>query len=1047
MKKFYLFTLLLGSFLSFAQSNVQTTIDRTETNWTTTLQYLNIAEVTSGVLYDKVTSFSNLIDYNTANYNVADNSTFRQAISELYRASDQTRFVPPSALDQPILMQPTILASPGNPPINAIPVIDVGIINTSLQKLNYNEDAPSNGGLTYSNGVLYPIAGKPSFLTKKVLMISPLKDFVSGTSVTFRFSSDLIFSNATSPIKTLTADFGNNQVFTIIQNGNIIKPTVNISYSAKDMKSIKFNAVFMDNTILETYGMLYVETRTIAEKNASCTEPLREKDVHISTIPFQGYEESSPVFGKIEYNIFYNYQNTQKKILKPIIIIDGFDPGDARKVLDCDCEIDPKCFLDNSDLNITYFPLNITLTFNPAKHRSIEDMMFYLVGGQPVNLIDKLRNEGYDVIIVNNPTYSTTNVAGFGVTIDGGADYIERNAMNLVSYIQSLKNELAANNSAENLVIIGPSMGGQIARYALAYMDKKYAETNDDEWKHHTRLWVSVDSPHLGANIPLSTQASIYWLGYITGNDEAKDKYNKMLNSVAGRQQLIYQYNQFESNSGFNSLFDTYYQNLSNNGLSTSAGYPLSTSSFRKIAMLNGSVTGANTRYGQTTAYDNQTFMYLRGYVDLSWWFIHWSVTFFRNENKFLPAFGKNGKIFHGYQSFNSTYNVYANNNDYRGNMDILPGGLYDSQNELKDAIVDGLSKKNLRKDLRDFFPVHSFISTFSAVGHLQPNQNWGNRLNFNLTCTSNKLTSFDSYFASKYNTEHTSFTEESVNWLMKELGDSNNPPLPQAPWFPLDGYTIIGDDAVCTNSTKEYSLGNICNFPSEVEEWSLSNGNAKIISTTGSSVYLQGVNNGNVTLKATFQNGQTLTKIIWIGMPSLTVEAEENNTNFVTFYVNSGIPNVSLADMGVPPSNVTWKRLDTGQIRTGYTYTAHQPGYNWSFDVEVKATNSCGTITTYATISPPPPPLDCITYKLTRRENTDDYLLIMRSEPPCPTYPNGSGRQGEEYQITVANSMGTIVISKTGDGFDLGGFPTGMYVVNIQKDSQVVINQTVIKN
>ncbi|MPM87637.1 hypothetical protein SDC9_134737 [bioreactor metagenome] len=42
---------------------------------------------------------------------------------------------------------------------------------------------------------------------------------------------------------------------------------------------------------------------------------------------------------------------------------------------------------------------------------------------------------------------------------------------------------------------------------------------------------------------------------------------------------------------------------------------------------------------------------------------------------------------------------------------------------------------------------------------------------------------------------------------------------------------------------------------------------------------------------------------------------------------------------------------------------------------------------------------------------------------------------------------MGVIVISKTGDGFDMSGFPTGMYVVNIQKDNQVVINQTIIKN
>lgn len=131
--------------------------------------------------------------------------------------------------------------------------------------------------------------------------------------------------------------------------------------------------------------------------------------------------------------------------------------------------------------------------------------------------------------------------------------------------------------------------------------------------------------------------------------------------------------------------------------------------------------------------------------------------------------------------------------------------------------------------------------------------------------------------------------------------------------------------------------------------------------------------------------------------------------------------------------------------IKTGYSYFAHAPGYNWSFDVEVTATNSCGTYTTYATISPPP--VDCATYKLTKNGNSEDYSVSKQVEPPCPTAPNGFGRQIDEYQITVANSMGIIVISKTGDSFNLSGFPTGMYVVNIQKDNQVVINQTIIKN
>ena len=55
--------------------------------------------------------------------------------------------------------------------------------------------------------------------------------------------------------------------------------------------------------------------------------------------------------------------------------------------------------------------------------------------------------------------------------------------------------------------------------------------------------------------------------------------------------------------------------------------------------------------------------------------------------------------------------------------------------------------------------------------------------------------------------------------------------------------------------------------------------------------------------------------------------------------------------------------------------------------------------------------------------------------------------KQGDQYQITVANSLGIIVISKTGDTFDLQSFPDGVYVVNVSKDNNTLINQTLIKN
>ena len=197
-------------------------------------------------------------------------------------------------------------------------------------------------------------------------------------------------------------------------------------------------------------------------------------------------------------------------------------------------------------------------------------------------------------------------------TIDGGGDYIERNAMNMIALIQMLNGRLQALGSAEQLVVIGPSMGGQITRYALSYMEK-------NGLPHNTRLWISIDSPHLGANIPLGAQGIVYRLS--SESEDAKHYYNDLLGSAAAKQQLIegfdpsirhgqyphywYTHNPESQNGrtisqGFSedkgsSFFQQYYNNQFANGLPNSKGYPMN---LRKISLVNGSVSGKKTAVG-----------------------------------------------------------------------------------------------------------------------------------------------------------------------------------------------------------------------------------------------------------------------------------------------------------------------------------------------------------------------------------------------------------------------------------------------------------------
>jgi hypothetical protein len=143
------------------------TIQQTEQlpNWPVMLSNLNTAQITSGVLIDKVTTFANLINYNSTENNWSNKEHFNQALSELYRASDQTRFI---SLTE--LKNRTESTTSSN-------AVDIGIINTTFQKLLFNEENPSTGGVTFnqSTGKFVIVAGRPSFISKKNKYNSSIK--------------------------------------------------------------------------------------------------------------------------------------------------------------------------------------------------------------------------------------------------------------------------------------------------------------------------------------------------------------------------------------------------------------------------------------------------------------------------------------------------------------------------------------------------------------------------------------------------------------------------------------------------------------------------------------------------------------------------------------------------------------------------------------------------------------------------------------------------------------------------------------------------------
>lgn len=181
-----------------------------------------------------------------------------------------------------------------------------------------------------------------------------------------------------------------------------------------------------------------------------------------------------------EYAI-YGRCGSDGSIRKPYLIVSGFDPTDKNRLVD-----------KSNKVNL------------------------YRVSNKN-GYLDTLRNNGYDIIIYRS---------------DNSTESIIPNAMNLVSFIQKINKEKTSDNE---LIIAGASMGGLVVRYALTYMEYNKID-------HQTKLFISVDSPQEGANVPLGIQFMIKYLNedlldVIGGLKKAE---NDMLNSDAAQEMLIY---------------------------------------------------------------------------------------------------------------------------------------------------------------------------------------------------------------------------------------------------------------------------------------------------------------------------------------------------------------------------------------------------------------------------------------------------------------------------------------------------------------------------
>lgn len=243
-----------------------------------------------------------------------------------------------------------------------------------------------------------------------------------------------------------------------------------------------------------------------------------------------------------------------------------------------------------------------------------------------IDLLDFIPALNRDVARIYNEKIAEENLAqlrNFGysfIVVDWASSRrdMEDNALDVVELIDYLK---CTYPNDHEYVLAGSSMGGVIGRYALTYMEQtNYTvnNTTDTDWRlpwvpcqpelfHKTRLYISMDSPHQGANVPLGYQ-ELYkeFTSLILGGKAfsaplrilLENYFNVGLGSDAAEQLLIYHADHFIPIGSDKAYTQAPARGQFMTDLVTLGNYP---QYCKKMALSNGSIYGGS----QTRPYDN----------------------------------------------------------------------------------------------------------------------------------------------------------------------------------------------------------------------------------------------------------------------------------------------------------------------------------------------------------------------------------------------------------------------------------------------------------
>lgn len=584
---------------------------------------------------------------------------------------------------------------------NAYPL---ALLNVDFKRIK--ESAITKGEFSQESDFLKDIkASSNSFENIKAFAGASLLANIFGDDVKFILPKKFIFNNTKEVIHNIEIDFGNGLGF---QTVSIDQPiTIHYSNANNEFIEIKIKAtVSIDNT---TPKALYTHFTLFRKSSSSVKMPISKT---LKTDDDQSIFEYYPSTNekRLEYNFLFNTNNKSGKLRRPFIICDGFDHDNKRN----------------------YYETSISPLSSMAAASEDNDIrgLYELLDGAPSpwdsgnqkhpHFVDSLMKYGYDIIFVN--------------FMNGSGD-IPANASNLRGFLNTVINKDYRDSLTEEITIVSPSMGGIITRIALKEMENAKEE-------HFVKIWISYDSPHKGANIPISLQHNIrYACDFAVYGSTFLEKLEK-LESPAARQLIKHHYSNSNAISNPTPDYTQLYAYLD------ALGYP---SISKNFGITNG---------GKQLLYSPAGIQIVKFNL--------------LTNTTYLKGWGQNNS--------SGTYTVAISNR--KGSkeqivqsasqipMDNAPGGWFSTPNSINFAIINEaqgeISKNNISNTWACFIPTASAMG--NEINSNSIHKTWESFTNCNDNTSGKIKTPFDEIYGMEYNEEHTKISASTAEYVLDEF-------------------------------------------------------------------------------------------------------------------------------------------------------------------------------------------------------------------------------------------------------------------------------------